>query len=142
MSYIREQIIEAAKELNTPIEELSHQESERIGILASNKFAGGAKRNLWEHFESSVSIQNQDAWKWIEDYVENRQVLMFFELDNDEAVFLFPNASSIVSVLEKTANFEFYLTDTEATYIICFNHHNYLIASGAAEGWLTKRITN
>ncbi len=32
---------------------------------------------------------------------------------------------------------EFYLTNTLTDYLLCFNHHDYLIACGRAREWLT-----
>jgi hypothetical protein len=41
-----------------------------------------------------------------------------------------------VAVLAESTGFEFYLTDIDATFLLCFNHHDFLIAAGDARPWL------
>ena len=39
-------------------------------------------------------------------------------------------------MLEETYGYEFYVTDEECTYLICFNHHDILYTCGRAIKWL------
>ena len=32
-------------------------------------------------------------------------------------------------------SFEFYLTNRDTTYLVCFNHHDFLIGTGEATQW-------
>ncbi len=41
-----------------------------------------------------------------------------------------------VAILEECTGFEFYLTNVEAKFLVCFNHHDFLIAAGDAAPWL------
>lgn len=35
-------------------------------------------------------------------------------------------------------NIEFYLSNRETQYLLCYNHHNILLSSGDAKQWLEK----
>ena len=39
-------------------------------------------------------------------------------------------------LLGETTGFEFYVTDADASYLVCFNHHDFLVCLGDARGWL------
>jgi hypothetical protein len=45
-----------------------------------------------------------------------------------------------VRVLEECFNFEYYLTDQDCSYFICFNHHKYLVTAGTAADWLKNLL--
>ena len=66
---------------------------------------------------------------------------MFFNEDEDQAMFHFADGAEVVPVLEECTPFEFYLTDDSAAYLICFNHHDVLLATGTAAPWLEQRST-
>ncbi|WP_346768745.1 DUF6756 family protein [Paenibacillus sp. HB172176] len=36
-------------------------------------------------------------------------------------------------------NVEFYITNKRCDYLLCFNHHDYLIACGEAINWIKDR---
>ena len=46
----------------------------------------------------------------------------------------------MVAILGETSLFEFYVTDKNASYLLAFNHHDYLIACGEAKNWLKTKI--
>ncbi len=48
--------------------------------------------------------------------------------------------SKLSLLLGETYPFEVYLTDELVDFVLCFNHHDYLIATGRAKEWLTRRI--
>jgi hypothetical protein len=66
---------------------------------------------------------------------------MFFNLPDEKAAFTFNKGDDVVSVLSETYGFEFYLTNRCAEYLICFNHHDVLIACGSAIELLSKYKT-
>ena len=35
---------------------------------------------------------------------------------------------------------EFYITNKKTTYLLAFNHHDYLIACGDSEKWLKSKV--
>jgi hypothetical protein len=65
---------------------------------------------------------------------------MFFDRDRDESGVVFEAGSCLVNVLGECTGFEFYLTDLEGDYVICFNHHDFLIGTGSAETWIREHL--
>ena len=108
---------------------------ERLG----NAKAGGA---LWEALANKVSCHDPNAWRWISDYVRGRTCLLAIRPTLERAAFEFASGEDLVRVLGECSAFEFYVTDKEFSFLLCFNHHDYLIASGAAIDWLRSRIAN
>ena len=63
---------------------------------------------------------------------------MFNPRDGAE-VFHFASGEALDEVLADTFGFELYVTDEEASFLLCFNHHDFLLASGKAVEWLRRR---
>lgn len=51
-----------------------------------------------------------------------------------------PSGSALDALLGHTYGFVFYVTDVEASYLIGFNDHDFLICCGAAQEWLEVRL--
>lgn len=141
MSYFRNSVLEAAQNVHISISELTHDESERLLNQVDQNFA--KKRNmvwLWEHLKDGVSIRDENAWPWVGEYVGNAEVILFDYAEKD-SFFRLQNGLQLVPLLGEMPNAEFYLTNSNAEYVICFNHHDHLIACGTAKSWLEKKIT-
>ncbi|ADL50892.1 DUF6756 family protein [Clostridium cellulovorans] len=138
---IYEQIRVAIRELSIKVEELSKEETSNIVNSIIKKYAGNeeSKVFLWEKLTCRESINDKDAWKWIDDFIDS-DAIMFFDLDDEERSFFFSNGHDIVNVLGETYAFEFYITNNKFEYLICFNHHDYLICSGTAQNWIQGYI--
>ncbi len=48
------------------------------------------------------------------------------------------SGDALRSLLANSYHFEFYVTDVDASYLICFNHHDFVIAWGTACPWLRQ----
>ena len=81
---------------------------------------------IWEQFKECSHYQNSDAWSKIGDYVKENNCIMFFNKCDDEHAFLI------------AFGFEFYITDRDQSYVICFNHHDVLYGCGAAREWVEE----
>jgi len=79
------------------------------------KFARGRTNWLWARYAQRVSIQDAGAWAWIDEFVTGSEVIMFFNVMDDKAVFIFADGAQIVPTLREAYNFEFYLTDRDAS---------------------------
>lgn len=51
-------------------------------------------------------------------------------------MFLIRSGEDLNYLLSETYGFEFYITDKECSYLLCFNHHDILYGCGRAEGWI------
>ena len=141
MYVIHDQIVEASKAMKISYGELSVEETASLCRSVTRKYANNSKHQgfLWESFVNRVSVNNKNAWRWIKDFIDS-EAIMFFNLDDEKHSFRFLNGSDIVKVLEETFAFEFYITNDCTDYVICFNHHDYLICCGKAETWLRNFI--
>ena len=51
-------------------------------------------------------------------------------------MFAIVGGDALVRLLGDLPPMEFYLTNAATEYLLCFNHHDYLIACGSAREWL------
>ena len=93
---------------------------------------------IWEQFKECSHYQNSDAWSKIEDYVKENNCIMFFNKCDDEYAFLIANGVELQTILGESFGFEFYITDRDQSYVICFNHHDVLYGCGAAREWVEE----
>lgn len=59
-----------------------------------------------------------------------------FNPNDDLIVLEFQSGQELTKALGETFGFEFYVTDGQATYLWCVNHHEYLIGTGEAASWV------
>ena len=132
MSYIKDEILKAANVLHLSVLELTQVESLFIIDQIVAKYAKGKRDNfLWENFvEKNVISNDKDAWKLIKDIIGKEEVIMFFNPEDESTALQFCSGNDVVALLSETFGFEFYLTNKTTDYVLCFNHHDYLIASG------------
>ena len=103
-------------------------------------YAQGRKRwPLWEVMVEDEALQDRYAWKLIQDFLPHEPGLLLFNPKDDASMFRFSDASDIFRVLSESYRFEFYITDEACSYLLCFNHHDFLIAAGGAVGWLKAK---
>ena len=132
MSHIRKEIIRAAKKLGIEVSEFTQSESLSIINQIIAKYAGGKKGAfLWENFvEHRVLSKDPEAWKLLSGIIGKKKTIMFFNPEDELSAFKLNNGNDLVAILGETFGFEFYLTDESMDYVLCFNHHDYLIGCG------------
>lgn len=64
--------------------------------------------------------------------------IMFFNKSDDKNAFLIPNGMELYKILEDSFGFEFYITNQNHSYLLCFNHHDILYGSGEAKKWVSE----
>lgn len=137
---IYEEIITAVNTLKINVVEISENQSEEIIKKIIKKYTTEKEnRYLWEEIVDYFSVNNKDAWRWVNEFIGKSEAIMFFNNSDERKSFIFQNGDDLVSVLSETYGFEFYITNKDLTYLICFNHHDILIASGIAKEWLKNR---
>jgi hypothetical protein len=140
MGHIRDEVLRAAQTVGATVSEIPRDEADRIREQVTQRFAGGVTASLlWEHLQERVSNRDANAWRWVGDYVKDAKAIMFFDKEDERAMFEFRNGPEVVSTLGESYHFEFYLTNRQVDYLICFNHHDYLIAGGLAADWLKEK---
>lgn len=140
MGYIADDIRESAATSLTHIEEVPPPEAQAILDRAIQLYARGRYSGyLWKDLEDPVAVQDPNAWRWIAEFVGNEPCVLFFDRDEESETFRVVDGSSLTMLLSETVGFEFYVTDDEVRYVLCFNHHDYLIAAGKAASWLASK---
>ena len=138
---IYEEIITAVNALNINCTEVDEKQSQEVIKRIIKKYTTKNENTyLWEEIIDCVSVNNKDAWQWINDFIGDWEVILFFNSADEKKSFVFKNGEDLVSVLGETYGFEFYITNKDLTYLMCFNHHDILIASGIAKEWLKNKL--
>jgi hypothetical protein len=144
MGYIRNDILAAAGQHDIPLVERSAQAYHEMLLTLQQKFTQCQPgRVIWENLIAPCSRHNATAWRWLGDFVgATPTILLTTEYVHEPILVDIATRAEIVVLLGETTNFEFYLTNSTTDYLLCFNHHDYLIASGMALPWLQQRVEN
>jgi hypothetical protein len=144
--YIFNEVLDVIKELSiNNFKQLSEDDSASIIDLILHKYTNQKKYQfpLWEYFNSRISVRDEDAWNWIQDFKNNGPYILLFEYCDEKRAFEFDEIEDIVRVLNDSFGFVFYITSKNSEYILCYNDHDFLIVCGSAEEWLYKHsLTN
>jgi hypothetical protein len=93
----------------------------------------------WNAADAPDGIQNVSGWELIPTFVGDLPCLVFSPLAT--AVWRFADGPELLKFLRETPHFEFYVCDAEATYLICFNHHDFILGWGRSTTWV-KQLKN
>ena len=63
-------------------------------------------------------------------------VCFFFNKSDDKSMFLINSGDDLDYILSETCGFEFYITNLECLYLLCFSHHDILYGCGLAYDWI------
>lgn len=137
MFKIKDNIYEAIKNSEIQIEEICIQDCDDIRKMISQKYCRNAGKTdvLWDDLLEYSSISDADAWKLFKCMVK-RECILFFNKSDENCMFKIKTGSDLDYILSETYGFEFYVTDMECSYLLCFNHHDILYGCGLAYEWL------
>lgn len=131
------EIEKTAKSNGIYIERLCEERAEIIKTNITKKYVHSySDIFLWESFKAFAVKQTDDGWQKLCDFVGNKTCLMFFDNMEDESVFVLKNGQDLYTLLSEMYGFEFYITDFETEYLLCFNHHDCLLGCGRAKKWV------
>ena len=91
---------------------------------------------LWERLNSYESLADNNGWMYIQEFVQDDSCIMFFNQDDEKKMFRISNGKDLHYILSETCGYEFYITDKKCSYLLCFTHHDVLMACGNAKKWL------
>lgn len=95
---------------------------------------------FWEHLNEPISVTYPFAWEWFDSLLSGKEVILFFEPDENDGCFLFDDGGNLMPVLAECYRFTFYLTDTNSSFLLAYNDHENLIACGSAKEWLLNYL--
>lgn len=142
MNKLISEVLAAADQVGCNTVALTQTESKKVIDDIRQKYSNGLKSDyFWETLKNRTSLQNREAWSWIKDFVKDNQTIMFFINSESHAGVLFENGDCVVKTLWECTGFEFYLTNLQTDYLLCFNHHDFLIGAGTAQNWVMEKQT-
>ncbi|VIO66769.1 hypothetical protein [Bradyrhizobium ivorense] len=100
---------------------------ERLAIDVTSRFP-------WEH--GGEGKQRSDGWKLIPEFVGSNVCLMFF--DGADEILKFQSGQDLLRVLKNCPPLEFYVCDEDASYLLCHNHHDFVVGWGRASQWVER----
>ena len=95
-------------------------------------------RLSYQNLKDTQSIHDPKGWSFIQDYVGDKEVLLFVNPDEEKDMWLIPSGIALTSILSETIGFPFYVTSQEIDYMLCFDDHDCLIANGKAAEWICQ----
>jgi hypothetical protein len=141
MGYIAEQIHRAAAQGGgVGLSPLDTLEASRLRSKLEDRYSPTNQRwPIWDTPGFPVGIHEPDGWAAVREFVGNRRCVLLFNPGDEPEMFRVANGAELDVLLRETSGFEFYVSDDEASYLLCFNHHDVLIGTGTALEWLRAR---
>ena len=95
-----------------------------------------SKSFLWDQFKEAAVVADSNGWKKLCSFVGSNSCLMFFDDIEDKSVILISNGNELQKLLDEMFGFEFYITNFETDYLLCFNHHDCLLGCEKKKKWI------
>lgn len=138
MNYITKKINKIIKDYHLKSYSLSKNEMDYLYTHIIKHYCIKDTPFIWESFKDYTYYQNSNAWALIYDYIKDNECIIFFNKSDDRNGFLISNGAELQKILEESFGFEFYITDRNLSYLICFNHHDILYGLGKAKDWVKE----
>lgn len=88
------------------------------------------------NFMEASSIDVSDSWKWINDFIQNRTIIVFLNLDIGKDYIKIIHGNIFIKFFDESPLEEFYNTDENTSFLLAYCHSQVLLAMGLAEDWL------
>jgi len=139
--FIKENIYETIEIVKCRIQELNLEESNLFRKKFQEKFTEGhGYFPVWENIFPRYSVRQQDAWEWLDEFIQRKETYILFDKCEQPNVFLFEENQSLVQFLAEFPDYICYFTNKNLDYVLCQNDSDYLIASGTAIDWLRQKV--
>lgn len=133
---IRNWVAAAVDDLGVPCRPLDGDAvAHLVGEITAKYTDGPVGYFLWEAFRNDRSVCRADGWRLAASYCRTGPCLLVRDGDR-WAGYRFDDAEGLAAVLGETPGFEFFVTDERTGFVLCFNHHDYLVGAGDCLGWL------
>ncbi len=114
-------------------------EAHQLRQLVESSFAESSGRSpLWERLGNAVGKYLPDGWSLACEFLGNTEVILFFDENESTEMWRFVSGWELLQLLKECPAMEFYLTDKNASLLLCHNHHDYLIGVGTCRTWLER----
>lgn len=134
------ELIQYCEENNIEYHILDEEEEETIRNNITEKYIDKNKKNM--NFFDDMLIEHEvgigyiaGSWRWIRDYIENKEVIMFNAHWEGNSIKLY-DGSVFIDYYETTMLDEFYITNENTDFLLSYNDSCCLWAFGEAGAWL------
>ena len=139
--FIKENIYETITIVKSRIQELNLEESNLFRKKFREKFTeGNGYFPIWHNIHPRYSVRQQDAWEWLDEFIQQRETYILFDKSEQPNVFIFEEDQSLVHFLSEFPRTVCCQTNKNLDYVLCQNDSYYLIASGTAIEWLRQKV--
>lgn len=137
----KEQLVESINKSNIRVNEISGSLLEERLSNLSYKFTSSKDGfPLWMNLSKKVAVVNQSAWSWLEDLLEDSEVMMIYDSDTEKFCFVFQKggdlqhafAECLPNIKKEFYFYSIYVTNKQLDYLLCLNHTDTIYASGDA----------
>lgn len=139
---IRGKMPEIVKSLNISdfqLKEIGKQQWQQILDKIENTFIknyninNSTKHPYWERLKGdsiSICFENNDAYKVLDTLIDKNESVWFL-IQEGEKIWLYDGRIEYIEkVIEECYAFEYYLVSKKFLWLLCENHHGYLIGIG------------
>jgi hypothetical protein len=131
------EVLKVIEALGIRARPLTPEEGKELWGLVAVIYAGGnTRRFMWERLLDATGVQFPEGWRRLADFLGTAPALLLFDPHDEKTYFEFDSGVDIPRVIEECFGFEFYVTDRQTSFLLCFNHHDFLIGAGAARAWV------
>ena len=143
MDFVRDEFYETVRDAGTTTpRELDPEQSAELRRLVTDKYARGESRgDLYSNLTRFLAVGEPDPYDWIGDFVRDTRVVVFFDRWRIPTMFLFERGEEVASVLPESYYSDIYLTDPDATYLLCHDHEDGFYVTGTAVQWMRERLS-
>jgi hypothetical protein len=134
-------LLQAARVTSVPVDVADASYATHLRAVVTQRFLHGQRTRMWEDLRVSENMRDPDGWRLIDDYLTGSQFVVLFDPEEDPDILTFPAGTLIAPLLEECPGFELYVPNREVSFLVAFNHHDYLIAAGDAIGWFQELRT-
>ncbi len=118
---------------------LKQKEAEELRAFIEDRYASSRGDSpLWERLKDSASVHREDGWLKACEFVREGESVLFFDKGECAAMWRFSSGDDVLKVLRECPALEIYITRPDASFVLCHNHHDYLIGVGASKPWLQE----
>lgn len=134
---ISEHILEETNKIGISIRKLNNDERENLLYEIEKKYLNNKSSLLmWERLQKYEALSDKDAWGYLKDYINNENCILFFNQEEDKEMFEVDSGYDMHTILSETYGYEFYITNSDCSYLLCFNHHDILYGAGDSQQWV------
>ena len=94
----------------------------------------------WDAPDAPCGVQTASGWKLVPTFVAEAPCLAFSACAT--SIWKFANGAELLLFLEASPPFEFFVCDALATYLLCYNDHDFVIGWGRSVEWVRQLKSN